>query len=139
MLGRNMDHFVDPNPAKPQGLRLGDFQPDSRFLRGAAIGLAAVFLCYALRLRYPWWPVHPVLFVAMGTYLCSHFAASFFLGWLVKSAVTHFGGGRTYQKCKPIFIGLVAAEFAAAIFWAIVGLIYYVHSGVPGPVFRAHP
>ena len=38
-----------------------------------------------------------------------------------------------------LFIGLIAGEFAAAIFWTAIGAIYYVWTGMPGETFRILP
>ena len=56
--------------------------------------------------------------------------ASFLAGWLIKTAVTRFGGGQAHRRYKPLFVGLVAGEFVAGIFWAIVGLVYYLSTGL---------
>ena len=105
MLGRSLEKFVNPDPNLFQGLRPEHFQPHREFLWAAGTGTALVLLCYGLRLKYSWWPIHPILFAIIGTFPSAHFAASFFLGWLINAAVMHFGGGKAYRASKPIFIG----------------------------------
>jgi hypothetical protein len=139
MLGREMLKFKDPDPARPQGLLLGLWRPETTFLWAAGIGVMIMPLCYVCRLRYARWPIHPVLFLVMGTYPGALFAPSFLLAWLIKGTITHFGGGQAYRNARPIFFGLIAGEFAAAIFWMICGLFHYAATGLAAMPFRTHP
>jgi len=130
------DHPADPQQRQP--LRLGQIRPDRAFLYSAAVGLVLVLLFSALRLRYHWWPIHPVLFLICGTYVSGYWWLGFLLGWAVKSVVTRFGGNASYQRNKPLLIGLVAGEILAGILWSIIGLVYYVNTGKVGKIFRVH-
>ncbi len=120
--------------ARAAGFDLGQWVPTGTFLWGLGGGLALVVGASIMRLRYQWWPLHPVLFLLWGTAGSQYFAASFFLGWLIKSAITKFGGGDSYRKNKPIFIGLIAGEFAAGLIFALIGLIYFLKTGTQPPV-----
>jgi len=127
------------DPAQRQGLRWDQVNPNASFLCSAAVGLGAALTLGAMRLRYHWWPIHPVLLLVWGTFPMALLAPSFLLGWLIKAGVTTFGGSQTYRKGKAFFIGLIAGEFAAGIFWMIVGAAYYAWTGIPGPMFRLLP
>ena len=122
-----------------QPFRLNDFSPDRTFPVAAGTGLALVLLCSWLRLRTRWWPLHPVFFLVWGTFPANQLAASFLLGWAAKTVISRLGGGRTVARAKPLFIGLVAGEFALGLLWMLYGLAYYLHNDVSGPVFRVHP
>jgi len=137
MLDRKISQF-EGDPTRFHGLRLELTDVDGRFLLWAGIGAGLVLACSALRLRYTWWPIHPVLFLVWGTFASSVLAASFLVGWLLKTVVTHFGGGSAYRKYKPLFVGMVAGEFLAGLIWQAVGLVYYLVRGVAGPSFRVH-
>jgi len=121
-----------------RGFDIGQWAPNPRFLYSAAAGLGLVLLCGALRLRFQWWPIHPVLFMLWGTHGARVLAAGFLVGWFIKMAITRLGGHRTYQRAKPLFVGLMAGEFVAGIFWMVVGLTYYVRTGAAGPIYRVH-
>jgi len=138
ILQRSLQGFWE-DPGQLYSLRLEYFSPDGAFLKWAGAGAVLVLLCSTCRLRYSWWPIHPVLFLVWGTAPACWLGPSFFVGWLLKTLISQLGGSRTYQKSKPIFIGFVAGEFAAGILWAIVGLIYYLQTGTYGPMFRVHP
>lgn len=103
------------------------------------IGLAMALGLSMLRLRFTWWPLHPVMLLVWGTFPLHVLAPSFFLGWLLKTGVTTFGGGRTYRSAKPFFIGMIAGEFAASLFWLVIGLIYYLQTGLIGKPFLVYP
>ena len=133
-----MQSYTGDVPAE-HGLQLALTSPNTKLLWALGIGLAVVLILSALRLRYTWWPIHPVLFLIWGTFPGMVLAPSFFLGWVMKTIVTTFGGGHSYRNSKPFFIGLIAGEFAAAIFWTIVGVAYYLVKHMPGPAFRILP
>jgi len=75
-------------------------------------GFAAVMACSFFRIRYTWWFIHPVLFLAWGNYATNMFASSFFLGFVLKWAVVKYGGGRAYHGLKPLLIGVIMGELA---------------------------
>jgi hypothetical protein len=76
-----------------------------------------------LRLRYPWWPLHPVGFLMVPTFGLAHLWFSIMLGWLARALIIRFGGARMYLDAKPLFIGLIVGESIAAGGWLIVGIV----------------
>jgi hypothetical protein len=52
-------------------------------------------------------------------------AFSFGMAWLIKTSVTRYGGGQTYQKLKPAMIGLIAGAMLGAFLPMIIGTAYY--------------
>ncbi len=139
MLDRNLSEFPGVTSDDWVPFDLSRFNPDPTFLWSAGAGLAVVLACSMLRLRYHWWPLHPIIFLVWGTFPMAMMAASFLLGCVIKVVVTKFGGGQTYHRNKPLFVGLVAGEFVAGIAWAVVNLIYYLNTGLEGKLFRVHP
>lgn len=103
------------------------------------IGLALVVGCAAARLRLPWWPIHPVLFLMWGTYANANFAFSFFIGWLIKVSVTGLGGAKAYHNVKPIMVGIVSGELLAMGLWTVVGATYYLVTGQPPSSYTIFP
>jgi len=101
----------------------------------AGLGLALFVICSSARLRLTWWPIHPVLFLVWGTFPASRFAFSFFIGWMIKSLVTAFGGLRAYQALIPLMVGVIAAEVTAGMFWVVVGAIYFFSTGLRPPSY----
>jgi hypothetical protein len=105
--------------------RIANASPDPKFLWSVSIGVALVLVCSVLRLRYTWWPIHPVIFLVWMTFPLGHFSHSFLLGWLIKVGVTKFGGGGAYRKTMPLMIGIIAGDLLGGLVFMAYGAIYY--------------
>jgi hypothetical protein len=73
-----------------------------------------------LRARYVWFPLHPLGYLMCLTYPMNRLWFSIFLGWLCKLLITRFGGGESYRKATPFFLGLILGEVVMALLWLIV-------------------
>jgi len=146
MLKRNVDKLAAWGTLETAGsedgwgglARLGQMRPTAKFLWSAGGGLAVILLCSSARLRWTWWPIHPVMFLVWATNVSRWFAASFLLGWLCKVVITRLGGAAAYRKARALFIGMIAGEMVAGILWMAVGALYYAYYGHAGPTFRVH-
>ena len=114
--------------------RLGMVQTSPWVLRFFAAGLVSVMLLSAMRFRFSKFPIHPVILLVAGTYPCICSYTSFLIGWFIKTLVTRFGGGGVYQRLKPLFIGLIAAELFMVGLTVIIAFIYHALYGVRPPV-----
>ena len=86
------------------------------------------------RLRFAWWPLHPVVFLIWGTMPSFRLAVSFLVGWAIKAAVTQVGGARAYHRVLPLMVGVIAGELLVALFWISFGTGYYFwHEGEARP------
>jgi hypothetical protein len=92
-----------------------------------------------LRLRFTWWPLHPVMFLVWTTWPIQMFGASFLLGWALKVAVTRLGGTRLHNRCKPLMIGMVAGELLGALTFMVHGAIYYAVTDMLPKEYRIFP
>jgi hypothetical protein len=104
---------------------------NGRHLRWMAFGIAAVVALSLLRFRFSWWPFHPVIFLMWGTWTETLVWASFLIGWAVKESIVRFGGGRTYQSLKPLFIGMIMGEIVVVAVILMVGFVYFTLTGLP--------
>jgi len=101
-------------------------------------GMLAVVSIALLRFRWPGFYLHPVLFLVWDTWPLWWVWTSFLIGWMAKEAVIRIGGGRSYQALKPLFIGLILGELAAAIITMGIGWLYHLCTGlmpVSTPIF----
>ena len=104
-----------------------------------AVGLAAFLAFTAARLRWHWWPIHPILFLLWGRTSTADFAPSFLVGWFVKVAIIKYGGTRTYQRMKPLMIGLIAGCIVGAVIQVFVAPTYYFATSSPPKVLQVMP
>ena len=109
--------------------RLAAARADPQVLWLGGLGFAAVIALMWARLRWSWWPLHPVLAVVLGMWSVALFAASFLLGWLLKTTILRMGGERLYRRTVPFMVGLIAGEMMTALLWILVGAVYYFATG----------
>jgi len=107
--------------------RLTHMQPHKLFFTSAGIGLALVLVFSMLRLRYLWWPIHPIMFCVWGSQSMKALSASFLIGWAVKGALSRLGlltSGRIV-RVRALMIGMIAGDLLAGVIFMIFGAIYY--------------
>ena len=72
------------------------------------------------RARFAWFPLHPIGYIMSLSYPTAVFWFSIFLGWLLKTLITRFGGGDAYRKTIPLFLGLALGDVFMIIFWLVI-------------------
>ncbi|MBT4816536.1 MAG: hypothetical protein HON70_12585, partial [Lentisphaerae bacterium] len=87
------------------------------------VAMVVTLIVAAGRLRFAWWPLHPVVFLFLGSYTA--YPLSFFLGWMIKTGVTRYGTADTYQKLKPLMIGVIAGPLFFSFLRMIGGSVHY--------------
>jgi len=76
-----------------------------------------------LRLRFHWWPLHPVGYLAANCWGWNWYLTPFFLGWSGKVLVTRYGGLRLYRATVPLAVGLIVGTMLNRGLWAIITLV----------------
>lgn len=92
-------------------------------LAGISAGAAVLVLLQAMRLRFWWWPLHPVGYIFAFGWGMSWYIIPFFVGWAAKTLVTRYGGLRLYQRTLPFAAGLVIGDMMNATVWSVVSLV----------------
>jgi hypothetical protein len=105
----------------------------------AGIAFLLVIGCTLGRMRFPWWPIHPVMFLISAGWGTGKVGFCFLLGWLLKTAVMKYGGTKVYQDLKPVVIGIVAGEFFSALVPVVGALLYYAITGDMPQSFSVFP
>ena len=116
--------------------RFANMTPNKVCMYSFAVGFALVLLFSVARLRFRWWPLHPLLFVTWCTSHIAAFSGAFLMGWLIKRSVVKYGGNAWYNRLKPMMYGLIAGELLSAVIPSIVGTIYYLITGDPPKAFH---
>lgn len=94
---------------------------------GCVLGAALLFLCA----RYPGWPLHPIGLIFVHSSIGFRLCDSLFVGWLLKTLITHFGGARAYRAAKPLFLGFILGEVFASILWTLVPVLQILFGADP--------
>ncbi len=95
-------------------------KPDVNGLLALAAGGAVTILLGLLRLRFWWWPFHPVGYLASNTWGSHWWCVPFLIGWVGKMLVTRYGGLRLYRQSVPLAIGLIVGDMLNGGVWAMV-------------------
>ncbi|MEX0886293.1 MAG: DUF6785 family protein [Phycisphaeraceae bacterium] len=121
--------------------RLWGFRLSPEYYMWMGVGMVLLLATAWGRLRFAWWPLHPVLFLIWGTMPSFRLAVSFLVGWAIKAAVIQIGGARGYHRVLPLMIGVIAGELLIALFWVSLGSGYYFfwNEGVRPPSIRLGP
>jgi hypothetical protein len=109
--------------------RFAHLTPNGPCVAAFAIALAIALGLGLARLRFAWWPLHPVVFVFLGGHQAKIMGGSFLMGWILKTLVNSYGGARLYQRLKPLMIGLIAGEMTAKLVPTLVGTVIYAVTG----------
>jgi hypothetical protein len=96
------------------------------------IGLGVTLLLLFFRMRFFWWPIHPLGYALADDFDMNFMWSSILLSWFIKRLLVQFGGIRRYRSAVPFFIGLVLGEFVVGSLWSIVGIIL----GIPTYAFK---
>ena len=83
------------------------------------VGGGWVGLSMLLRRAFFWFP-HPIGYIMFVNPLVKGYWFSFFLAWVVKRVVLKYGGKHTFDRVKPLFIGLIVGEIMACAFWVFL-------------------
>ena len=73
-----------------------------------------------LRMRFLWWPLHPLGYPMAGTFAMRNMWFSTFVAWAIKSVMLRYGGIPVYEKSRPFFLGLILGDFVNIGLWLVI-------------------
>jgi hypothetical protein len=82
-------------------------------------GMLVTFLLSAMRLRFLWWPLHPVGYMVANVWGSQWWWGPLFVAWFLKSLVIRYGGLRLYQKTVPLAIGVIVGNQVTDTIWPL--------------------
>lgn len=97
--------------------------PDHSGLMGVGIGVAMTLFLSYMRMRYVWWPFHPVGYCMSTTALIYNTWMPFFIAWLAKCCIIKAGGMKLYKRALPLFLGLIAGDFLGGAITTLAGCL----------------
>lgn len=77
-----------------------------------------------LRVRFLWWPLHPVGYaLSTSGWVINYIWFSFLASWFVKWVILKRWHLKAYRRAIPFFLGLILGEYAVGCFWNLLGII----------------
>ncbi len=101
---------------------------DWRALIAYCAGFALTLTLMALRLRYTWWPFHPVGYAISGSWSMNCLWLPLLIAWLAKLILIRYGGFKLYRSAIPFALGLIIGEFVVGSLWTILGIALQIHT-----------
>lgn len=108
---------------------VANFSPSLPHLFSFGLTAVLALITAICRLKFPWWPVHPMVFIFLGSGAGMLMSFSFGMGFAIKALLTKYGGGRMYQNFKPAMVGLIAGTLVGEFIPMLTGTIYYFSTG----------
>jgi hypothetical protein len=95
-----------------------------------AMGAGYLFtvMLMALRMRFYWWPFHPVGYAVSSSWSLNIIWLPLLIAWIVKLLLLRYGGLKLYRDALPFFLGLILGEFVVGSLWTIIGIVMGIPS-----------
>jgi len=84
------------------------------------LGAVVMLLLTGLRQRFLWWPLHPIGFPIMTSWIVEFVWFSIFLAWLSKVTLLRYGGAPAYARSRHFFLGLIVGRALISGLWLVV-------------------
>jgi hypothetical protein len=96
--------------------------PDAPAQIAALVGFAIAALLALARMRFVWFPFHPLAYAVANGWGMHNLWSCVFVGWLIKAVVLRYGGLGRYRELIPFFLGLLLGEFFWGSLWTLWGI-----------------
>jgi hypothetical protein len=117
--------------------RLKHISSDKNFPVWTAAGFILVLGLTAARLRWAWWPLHPVIILTFGSaVMVGRYGPSLLFGWFIKMLVVKLAGSAKYMELRPMMIGVIAGDIAGGFVTMAAIWGYYIFTGTTGPSWQ---
>jgi len=93
-----------------------------------AVGIGFTLLLMALRVRFVWWPFHPVGYAISSSWSMNCLWVPLLIAWLGKVVLTRYGGYKVFRGAIPFALGLILGEFLVGSIWTLIGLALQIHT-----------
>ena len=96
--------------------------PEPRATMAMGVGFLFCMLLFLARLRFPWWPFHPIGYAVSSSYVINLVWMPLFIAWVAKSLILRYGGVGLYRRAMPFFLGMILGQMLVGSLWHLVGL-----------------
>ena len=84
-------------------------------------GICGTLSLHLARLRFLWWPFHPLGLAISGSFSMSTLWVPMLIAWVFKVLILRYGGLRGYRRAVPFFMGLILGDFLVGSAWSLIG------------------
>jgi hypothetical protein len=112
------------------GSQIVSFLSDARYaktdwggLLAVAAGAGTALVLGLLRIRFWWWPFHPIGYLAANTWGLQLWFLPFLVGWAAKALITRYGGLVLYRSTIPLAVGLILGDLLNSGLWGVLRLV----------------
>jgi hypothetical protein len=92
------------------------------------VGFLFTLLLMALRVRYVWWPFHPVGYAISSSWSMNCLWLPTLIAWLMKWVMLRYAGFRWFRRAIPFALGLVLGEFLVGAAWLLAGIVFHFNA-----------
>ncbi len=79
-----------------------------------------LWLLSFMRMRFLWWPLHPVAYaMSFNVYVIREWL-SVLIGWACQTVAMRYGGYQTVQRWRPFFLGLILGAMLVCGVWLVI-------------------
>ncbi|MDA1191803.1 MAG: hypothetical protein O3A46_08995 [Candidatus Poribacteria bacterium] len=86
------------------------------------VGFVMTMLLMLGRVKYLWWPFHPLSYAISGSWQMNWAWGTFLIIWFVKFVILRFSGIQGYQRWQGFFLGLLLGDVFVGGTWTMVGI-----------------
>jgi hypothetical protein len=97
--------------------------PDLGAINFMFLGGAFTIFLTVMRLRFLWWPFHPVGYALSMNFGVDYIWFTMVIGSALKWGILRFGGLKALRKASPFFLGLILGEYAVGSFWNALSVL----------------
>ncbi len=92
------------------------------------VGLLFTLALMTLRVRFVWWPFHPVGYAISSSWSMNCLWLPIFIAWLAKWVMLRYAGFKVFRRAIPFALGLVLGEFIVGGAWLLAGMLFHFNA-----------
>lgn len=97
--------------------------PNTTAMGFVGVGFVGSMLLGWMRLRFLWFPFHPLAYALANSWGVSQLWLPLIIGSAAKLMTLKFGGLSAYRRALPFFLGLMLGEITVGSLWTIYGIV----------------